>query len=124
MLFVLIVVSQGWRQDCPRSVLITPLAILADSERPQIRIIGLRVIACRALAVQEVLHDYLSKAIATAPANARTSSKTTKGIHIGESTHNHDQAMWPLSLSPMNRIVSIPQKPIRIDMVRSFQEGR
>lgn len=33
-------------------------------------------------------------------------------IHIGDSTQNHDQSMYPVSFKAMNRIVSKPTKPI------------
>jgi hypothetical protein len=42
-------------------------------------------------------------------------------IQIGESTHHHDQAILPSSLSTMNAIVSSPTKPMPSDDEFEFE---
>lgn len=43
--------------------------------------------------------------------NTTTTAITNKEIQIGDSTHNHDQLMKPVSFKPMNSTVSNPLKP-------------
>lgn len=44
-------------------------------------------------------------------------SDTKIGIHIGLSTHTHDQVILPNNFSTMNTIVNIPQNPIPAELL-------
>src|SRR5688500_14887668 len=41
-----------------------------------------------------------------------TNAVSEQEIHIGDSTHPHDQSIFPMSLSVINTIVSKPANPI------------
>jgi hypothetical protein len=46
------------------------------------------------------------------PNRKRNVITIANGIQSGERTHSQDQPTYPVSLSQMNRIVNIPQKPM------------
>jgi len=45
------------------------------------------------------------------PNRRRNDNSIADGIQSGERTHSHDQLTYPVSLSPMYRIVNNPLKP-------------
>ena len=42
----------------------------------------------------------------------KTTKKRVNGIHMGAKTHHHDQVIWPVNFSAMNRRASAPRNPI------------
>jgi hypothetical protein len=51
------------------------------------------------------------------PIKASITKKIAAGIHIGDSTHHHDQAILPSNLRAINKIHKSPAKPIPPEVV-------
>jgi len=51
------------------------------------------------------------------PTTKKTKTINTKGIQIGDNTHNQDQLIVPVNFSVIKRIASNPGKPIPLALV-------